>query len=120
MMDRFVEVQGNFMELGILLSGYDLDKDLHKEDVLDNIDRALNKTYASFAEGLCDEVQICSKCEQTSNELCDLVERMRVCTNDKSVDEQTHTALVAFSCRIPQVLSELKSVYLEMLSNRKS
>ncbi len=117
-MDIFAEVQENFMELGILLSGYDLDKDLEKEEVLATIEDALKEANKSFEKGLCDKAYMCSKCTQTGEELHRLVALIDSCVKDKRINAEAKVALIEFTYKIPAILSELKNVYLESLSKR--
>lgn len=118
MKDMFQEVQTNFMELGILLSGIDLNTDLNDEKTLEEIDEALKDTYRVFDQGLCETAYMCKKCNNNKDQLQKLVELISSCVKDKRMNAVANVALVEFMYSIPDTLAELRAVYFESLQNR--
>lgn len=104
------------MELSVFLSSLDLEKDLHKQNVLEEVNRALSETYFLFEQGLCAAVPMCNKCDANQAHLSELVILINDCTQNKKITQEASTALNNFLKIIPQVLSEMKILYLASLS----
>ncbi len=115
MKEHFGDVQKNFIELGVFLSGLDFEKDLLKQNVLEDLNGELKKSYALFEAGLCDNVPVCKKCEHSQAELRELVTLVSRCTQEGFLTEEARVALNDFVRTIPRILSEMKSIYLESL-----
>jgi len=115
MKEHFGNVQKNFMDLGIFLSGLDFEKDLLKQSILKQLDNELKKSYALFEAGLCDNVPACTKCEASHAELRELVTLVDACAQAGQMTPEAHRALNDFVITIPRILKEMKSVYLESL-----
>lgn len=118
MKDIFQQVQDSFMELGIILSGVDLEHDL-KNDEINEITSSLLETYRLFEQGLCETAYMCDKCSHNKEQLHNLLEMMKSCAKTGRIDRVSNVALVEFMYIIPQVLSELRTVYLEDFQKRK-
>ncbi|PHR58497.1 MAG: hypothetical protein COA44_03365 [Arcobacter sp.] len=115
MQEKLQEIHECFMELGILLSGIDLEEDLNNKLMIDKIEFALKQTYKLYAEGLCEIEYVCEKCESNKNQLFKLLKMFKSCCEHKKIDPVSSVALVEFAYIIPQVLSELKSTYIQNL-----
>jgi len=118
MKEQLGDVQKNFMDLSIFLSGLDFEKDLLKQSNLENLNRELKKSYVMFDEGLCDNVPFCTKCGQSQAQLKELVTMIDLCTQNELMTAQAHEALNDFIEVIPQILLEMKTIYLESLLDR--
>ena len=119
MKDIFQEVQDNFMELGIVLSGIDLERGLDYKEI-DEVNSALARAYKSFEDGLCETAYMCEKCSKNQEQLHALVEMMKPCAKNGKIDWATNVALVEFMYIIPQILTELRTVYLESFQERRA
>jgi len=119
MKDVFQEVQDNFMELGIVLSGIDLEDELDYKEI-DEVCSTLQRAYTSFEEGLCETAYMCEKCNKNKEQLHALLEMIRPCAKNGKIDWATNVALVEFMYVIPQILTELKTVYLESFQKRQA
>ena len=119
MKDIFLEVQDNFMELGIVLSGVNLEDELDYK-AIDEVSFALQKAYKSFEEGLCRTAYMCEKCSKNEEQLHSLVEMIKACAKNGKIDWATNVALVEFMYVIPQILAELRTVYLESFQKRQA
>ena len=117
MHNMFQQVQESFMELGIFLSGLNIDKDLHNTEKLTELNAALLSTYNLFDQGLCEKAQMCPKCNATKEQFHKLVEMISVCAKNGKMNREADVALVEFMYIIPQTLAELKTLYLESLSS---
>ncbi len=120
MKDIFQEVQTNFMELGILLSGINLNTDLSDEKILEEINNALKETYKVFDKGLCETAYMCEKCNSNKDQLQKLVELINSCVKDKRMNAAANVALIEFMYTIPDTLAELRAVYFELLQKRQA
>lgn len=112
MKDIFQQVQDGFMELGIILSGVNLEDELNTDDI-DEITYSLIETNKLFEQGLCETAYMFDKCNKNKEQLHHLVKMMKRCAKTGKIDRVSNVALVEFMYIIPQILSELKSVYLE-------
>ncbi len=112
----FPVVQKNFMELSLFLSGLDLYKDLQKQHVLEDVYASLLKAYTLFDEGLCEAVPVCNKCNKNKDQLQKLVGIIDKCVADEKITDEAFAALHEFLDIIPQVLFEMKMIYLGSLS----
>ncbi len=120
MKEHFGDVQKNFIELGIFLSGLDFERDLLKQNVLEELNAELKKSYALFEAGLCENVPVCTKCEFSQAELEKLVTLVSRSTEEGFLTEEARVALNDFESTIPRILSEMKSIYLESLLEMSS
>jgi hypothetical protein len=120
MQDIFQKVQTNFMELGIFFSGLDLEKDLAKPAVLQEVYVALIKSYELFEAGLCEIAHMCNKCEANKERMNRLILLMGQCAQEEKMNDEAHQALAEFVQIIPATLSEMKILYLQSLSQGKA
>ena len=116
MQNIFQQVQDSFMDLGVLLSGLDLNKDRISKEALTEVHAALLSTYSLFDQGLCEKAYMCPKCLGNKEQLRKLVEMISECDKNGKLSREADVALVEFMYVIPQTLAELKTVYLESLS----
>ena len=119
MKEIFQEVQDCFMDLGVLLSGFDLENELDRAEI-EAIHFALQQTSKVFDAGLCEKAYMCDKCIKNKDQLKALVKMMKECAYTGKMDEVANVALVEFMYIIPQVLSELRAVYLEYYQKTKA
>ncbi len=120
MQDIFQKVQTNFMELGIYLSGLDLEKDLVKPAIFHEVYAALLKSHDLFAAGLCEIAHMCNKCEGNKERMRKLILLIEKCAEDEKMSDEAHQALAEFVQIIPATLSEMKNLYLQSLSIGKA
>lgn len=120
MQEIFQKLQTNFMELGIFFSGLDLEKDMEKPAVINEVHSALIKSYDLFDKGLCELAHMCNKCEANKERMNKLVLLITQCQEDEKMSEQAHQALAEFVHIIPATLSEMKNLYLQSLSEGKA
>jgi len=118
MLDIFEKVQDSFMELGVVLSEISLEQELTPSEI-EKVAFALKEAYKAFDEGLCEKAYMCEKCTQNGQELKKLLTKMQVCEKNRKMDRASNVALVEFVYIIPQVLAELRTVYLQSLKNRQ-
>lgn len=116
MQEVFTKVQKNFMDLSLFLSSLDLEKDLQKQSVLEDVNGALSQTYTLFEQGLCEAVPMCDKCDTNKSHLKELVALIDSCAKNEEVTHEASVALNDFLEIIPQVLTELKTLYIASLS----
>lgn len=116
MHDVFPIVQKNFMDLSLFLSSLDLEKDLQKQNVLEDVNTALSQTYTLFEQGLCEAVPMCDKCDTNKMHLKELVVLIDSCTRNEAITHEASVALNDFLQIIPQVLKEMKTLYIASLS----
>lgn len=119
MKDIFQQVQDSFMELGVVLSGVDLEHELEKEEI-NNVYLSLADTYKLFDQGLCETAYMCEKCNKNKEELHKLLQLIKSCIKIGKLDRVSSVALVEFMYIIPQVLSELRTTYLENFQKNKA
>jgi len=119
MKDIFKQVQDNFMDLGVLLSEFDFEHELDATEI-ERISFALHETYKVFDEGLCETAYMCEKCANNKNQLYKLSQMMKTSAKTGKMDRVANVALVEFMYIIPQVLSELRTVYLESFQKRQA
>jgi hypothetical protein len=108
------------MELGIFFSGLDLEKDLAKPAVLQEVYVALIKSYELFEAGLCEIAHMCNKCEANKERMNRLILLMGQCAQEEKMNDEAHQALAEFVQIIPATLSEMKILYLQSLSQGKA
>lgn len=118
MEEHFTIVQKSFMDLSIYLSGLDLEKDLLKHSVLVDLNNELKNTYTLFENGLCESLPKCDKCDTNKVKLNKLVNMIELSAQNKKIDEDAYSALQEFIIVIPQILLEMKAIYLKSLSER--
>jgi len=118
MKNIFQQVQESFMELGVILSAYNLENELDFDEI-NEISAALYETNKLFEEGLCERAYICEKCTHNKEQLHTLLQMMQSCARTGKIDRVSKIALLEFMYIVPQVLAELKSVYLSSLQKRK-
>lgn len=116
MEEQFGYVQKSFIDLSIYLSGLDLEKDLLKQSVLVELNGQLRRTYTLFEQGLCESLPVCTKCEGNKTQLSELVDLIDTCVQNEMMSEEAFRALNDFIQVIPQILSEMKTIYLQSLS----
>jgi len=116
MQDIFQQVQDSFMDLGVLLSGLELDKDKITKESLSEVHAALFSTYNIFEKGLCTRAYMCPKCLGNKEQLHKLLEMISQCEKNGKLSPEADVALVEFMYVIPQTLAELKTLYLQSLS----
>lgn len=116
MQEVFSIVQKNFMDLSLFLSSLDLEKDLQKQDVLEEVNSALYQTYTLFEEGLCEAVPMCNKCDTNKNHLKEVVALIDSCASNKKMTHEASGALHDFLEIIPQILKEMKTLYIASLT----
>ena len=119
MKDLFQQVQDNFMDLGVLLSDVDFEHELNMEEI-ETISFALHEAYSAFDAGLCETAYMCERCSNNKEQLHALLEMMKVCAKTGKMDRVANVALVEFMYIIPQVLAELRAVYLESFQKRQA
>ncbi len=118
MEEHFTIVQKSFMDLSMYLSGLDLEKDLLKHSVLVDLNNELRTTYTLFENGLCQSLPKCDKCDTNQYKLSQLVDMIELSVQNKKISEDAYTALEEFIIIIPQILLEMKAIYLQSLSER--
>ena len=116
MEEQFSNVQKSFMNLSIYLSGLDLEKDLLKQSILIDLNNELKSTYTLFEQGLCESLPVCDKCDGNKERLNELVNMIDQCAQNGMMTDEAFEALNDFTEIIPQILSEMKTIYLESLS----
>lgn len=116
MEEQFGYVQKSFIDLSIYLSGLDLEKDLLKQSVLIELSGQLRQTYTLFEQGLCESLPVCTKCDGNKAQLDELVNLIDECVQNEMMNEEALRALNDFMKVIPQILSEMKTIYLQSLS----
>ena len=113
---QFSNVQKSFMDLSIYLSGLDLEKDLLKHSVLITLNNELKNTYSLFENDLCQSLPKCKKCDANQEKLSQLIGMINLSVENKSISEEAYSALQEFIIIIPQILLEMKALYLQSLS----
>ncbi len=116
MQTAFKLVNEAFLELGVFLSTLDLDHDLNNKEKIEEIYRAFQETSDLFEMGLCTQVKVCKKCENNRDELKELVVLLKDAAYHGRMSPQTIVAFTEYMYSIPQILFEIKSMYLESLS----
>lgn len=119
MKDLFQQVQDNFLDLGVLLSDVDFEHELNIQEI-ETISFALHEAYSVFNAGLCETAYMCEKCSSNRDQLHALLEMMKTCAKNGKMDRVANVALVEFMYIIPQVLAELRTVYLESFQKRQA
>ena len=112
----FKQVNEVFLDLGVFLSSLDLDYDLQDARKVELIYDAFKKTSELFEMGLCGQVSVCKKCEANRDELKHLVTLLKEAAYHGKMSPQTEVAFTEYMYSIPQILFEIKNMYLESLS----
>ncbi len=116
MEEQFSYVQKSFMDLSIYLSGLDLEKDLFKQSVIEELNGELKRTYTLFEKGLCESLPVCTKCDGNKAQLSELVSLMKASEHNEMISKEAVNALNDFIEVIPQILSEMKTIYIQSLA----
>ena len=115
----FEKVQTQFMNLGTLLCGLDLEKDLSKLETLTRVNEVLNETYILLNQGFCENHLMCEECASHRDQLSHVSTMLDECEENCIINEETYLAVSSFRDNIPVILRKMESVYIDMMEKVK-
>ncbi len=119
MKNMFEAVREKFIDLNTFLSELDFDEDLKEPSIMESLNDKLSNAYISLNQGFCENAQMCEECVDNRDQLGALSSMIDSCESGQKLSEEAYTALSSFAENIPEMLTKMEFIYLELIKNRE-